>query len=144
MPTRVCVPQRIVEAIRIPVQTLRIGRVGNYAIRADEPPYGSVVIPCIVVIQPRLIQSLTRKQLVCGQRSGGAPGSAEREISYFAHLSAACIRGHAGGAEVVGVQILQRSPFPEGDLLAAEEVVGGDLRGGEVFLITPICDGISP
>ena len=53
MPTRIRIPERIIEHIRIPVETLRIGRAGHKRIRLDEAPQRGVVIARVVVHQAK-------------------------------------------------------------------------------------------
>ena len=48
MPTRIRILERIIEGIRIPVETLRIGRAGDNRIRLDEAAQRAVVVTCIV------------------------------------------------------------------------------------------------
>jgi len=66
---RTGVPQRIVEAVAIPVETLRIGRVRHNGVRADEPPYRGIVIPCIVKVKAGLVKPLAGEELIGIQRS---------------------------------------------------------------------------
>jgi len=45
MPTRIHKPQRIAPYIGVPIQVLRVGVIGDDAIRADEPPDdGSLIL----------------------------------------------------------------------------------------------------
>lgn len=51
MPTRIRIPERRIQHIAIPVETLRIGRAGDNRIRLDEAAQRAVVVTCIVEIQ---------------------------------------------------------------------------------------------
>ena len=53
MPTRIRIPQRIIEHITVPIETLRIGRVGHNRIRADETPQPRHVVARLVIVQPQ-------------------------------------------------------------------------------------------
>jgi hypothetical protein len=45
LPTRVIECQRIIDAVRVPVQCLRIIETLYHRIRADKPPNGCIIIP---------------------------------------------------------------------------------------------------
>ena len=51
MSTRIDIPQRIVERVRVPVEALRIPRVGDERIRLQEPSQRGSVRPRAVVVE---------------------------------------------------------------------------------------------
>ena len=55
MPTRIRVPQRIVQDIAIPVQALRIPRLRHNRVRLQEPPRQLVVPAAIVPVHAQVV-----------------------------------------------------------------------------------------
>ena len=58
MPTRIHVLQRIIQAVAIAVESLRVGGIGYYGIRADEPAYCRIVVAGVVEIEAAVVQPL--------------------------------------------------------------------------------------
>jgi hypothetical protein len=83
MPTRIRILKRIVQHIRVPIETLRISRIGHNGISRNEPPQRRVVEAGIVVVEakPGLV-TLPREPIVGGEvlRATGPAllGGAER------------------------------------------------------------------
>ena len=76
-PGRIRILERIIEHIRIPVETLRIGRAGDNRIRLDEAAQSAVVVPRIVKVQAdRAVVALTGELVSGGTATGAcaAPG----------------------------------------------------------------------
>jgi len=55
MPAWVSVFQRIVAAVTVPIQRLRVAGAGNNRVWLDEPAQLGVVVPGTVVVQPGII-----------------------------------------------------------------------------------------
>lgn len=70
VPTRVSVLQRIIQAVAIPVEALRVSGIGDYGIRADKPPNRRVIIPCSVIIKSRIVMALAGKLNIRGYGAG--------------------------------------------------------------------------
>ena len=68
MPARVYILQRIIKAIAVAVITLGIGRVRYNGTRAYKPPYRWVIVPCPVIVKPRIVQPLTGEKDIGGIR----------------------------------------------------------------------------
>mgnify|MGYP007070675459 CR=1 FL=1 len=51
MSTRIRIPERIVERIRVPIEALRIPRVRHERIRLQEPSQRGIVLPRAVVVE---------------------------------------------------------------------------------------------
>ena len=67
MPARIRVSQRIVQDIAVPVQAAGIPRLRHNRIRLREPAQRSVVVSCIVKVQPdRSIFPLACKAMAGG------------------------------------------------------------------------------
>ena len=74
MPTRIIEPDRIVPHIRIPIQILRIGVIGNHAVGRDEAPQRGIVIAGVVprrggfalVEQAEAVEPLAGEVVVAG------------------------------------------------------------------------------
>lgn len=114
MSSRVNISQWIVKTVRIPVQRLRVGSVGHYCIRADEPADSRIVVPGPVVVKPRPIQPLAGEFPIRVQRAAGVPGRAERVIPCVSILSSGTIGYHAGAAQAVLVDVAQVGAVAQG------------------------------
>ena len=51
MPARVHIPHRIIRGVAVPVQGLRVARVGHDGVRLDEAPERGVVVAGVVKVQ---------------------------------------------------------------------------------------------
>ena len=72
MSCRICIFQRIIDHIRIPVQVLWIGIAWHNGIRAQESAQPRRVEPCAVVINPQPCDlALTGEELIGEHRAGG-------------------------------------------------------------------------
>ena len=89
MPARVNIPQRIVQAIAVPVKALGIEWCRHYGIRADKPPYGSVIVPCIIVVQPGGVKPLAGELFISGH--GACARAAAGVIRHGAVCRAVCV-----------------------------------------------------
>ena len=70
MPRRIHVLDRIIQRVRVSVQRLRIPRVWDHRIRADEPPNPRVVIARAMVHQPRAgLKLLSGEGVISGERA---------------------------------------------------------------------------
>ena len=58
MPAWIVQTNRIIERVRIPIERLRISEIRHNRIRRHKPPNRAVVIPRVVVEQPKAIESL--------------------------------------------------------------------------------------
>ena len=64
MPAGIRVLQRVVDTVAVAVEGLRIGRVGNYGVRADETPDRGVVVSGVVEVEASIVQPLAGEALV--------------------------------------------------------------------------------
>ncbi len=64
MPARINILERVIQAIAVSIQGLRILVVLHYGIRAYEPAYRRIIISSVVVVQAGIVQPLAGKQLV--------------------------------------------------------------------------------
>jgi hypothetical protein len=67
LPTRIYILQRIIQTVAIAVKALRIGGIGYYRIRADEPAYLRVVVSGIIVVQPGGVKGVARENVKTDQ-----------------------------------------------------------------------------
>jgi len=83
VPARVGILGWVIPNVAVPVQVLRVGRVWDNGIRADEPTYARIVVPGVVEVQARLAaQPLAGELLVRVQDAAGGvwpprPGGAD-------------------------------------------------------------------
>ena len=125
MSRRIRIPERIVERVRIPIQALRIRRIGDERIRLQEPSQRGSVRPRAVVVeaQGRLLP-LAGEAPVGGQarpcQSG--PRHAIGRVAGVAvrDFSPAGVRGQACRAQRVAVEIREHAALPLGDALGAQ------------------------
>ena len=61
--------QGVIQDVAVSIECLRVSVVWYYTVRADEPPYGRIVVPGIVVIQACAVKPLAREFLVRVQRA---------------------------------------------------------------------------
>ena len=107
------------------------GRLGGGA-RAQEGPQGRVVVPCVVVEQPRAVRLLAGEGAVRGQRAAAAPGGAVGVVRSTGCLTAARVRGQRGAArQSLAVETVSYdSAQIDGGLLEIA-VVGSETRNSE-------------
>ncbi len=53
MPAGVHIPQRIIAGVAVPVQTLRVARVGDDGVGLDEAPERGVIVSGVVKVQAK-------------------------------------------------------------------------------------------
>jgi len=70
MSARIIISQRVVQAVAITVQALRVGRIWHQCIRANKPPYSSIVVPGIIEVEAGLVKALAGEKFVCIYSSG--------------------------------------------------------------------------
>jgi hypothetical protein len=121
MPRRIRIPERIIKHIRIPVETLRIGRAGHNRIRLDEAAQGAVVVAGIVKVQADgRVFDLPGIAPRGGRGPGGEARSTIRIIAQFRNFATAAICGERRGsqmiAEEVGSVALLAHRHPSADL----------------------------
>jgi hypothetical protein len=102
MTTRVCIFKRVPEAIREPVEALRIGRIGYNGIRTEPAVNIRVVIAGVVKVQSNCsIFPLTCKAVAGGRGPGGVAGLAVGVVAQLADLGrAGAVDGDGGGAKL--------------------------------------------
>jgi len=91
MPRRVGVPQRVIPHVAVPVEVLRVARVGYNSVGLDKPPQRRIVVARPVVVQPRAVIQPLAGELVGRGYSAAARGPI-REV-----LGAATLRPAGDG-----------------------------------------------
>ena len=140
MPAGIRIPERIVERVRIPIEALRIRRIGHERIRADEPSQRGSVRPRAVVVeaQGRLLP-LAGEAPIGGQarpcQSGPRRAIGIVTSAAVRDFSPAGVRGERGAAQMVAMQIREHPALPHGHALTAQGVVFGHRRSRETHVI---------
>ena len=91
MPAGVCIPQRIIADIAVPVQALRVARVRHDGVGPDKAPERGVVAPGDGVNQIARdvrIQPLTGVAIACGHCTTGTPICTKRGVAGLSHAKA--------------------------------------------------------
>ncbi len=92
MSTWINILQRIVEAITVSIQTLRIQWIGHNSIGRDKPADVSVIITGIIEVEPGLIQPLAGEEFIGAGVSILEPGSTKWEVFDGAVKSTIAVR----------------------------------------------------
>ena len=120
MPAGIRIPERIVERIRVPVEALRIPRVGDDGIRLQEPSQRGIVRPRAVVVEAQAgLLPLAGEAPIGGQARPcqAGPRHAVGIVTGVAvrDFSPARVRGKGGAAEMVAVEVGQHAALPLGE-----------------------------
>jgi len=107
MPAWVSIPYRIIQCIRVPIQTLRVARVGHNRISLNESTQQGVVISAVVKVQANgSIFALSCKTIAGGGCAGGVAvcalfqrKDAEARGSVFSSAVTRCSGGGKIGPE---------------------------------------------
>jgi len=122
---RIRIPERIVERIRIPIEALRIPRFRHERIRLQEPSQRGIVLPRAVVVKAQGgLLPLAGEAPIRGQARPCQSGP-RHAIGIVASVavrdfSPARVRGQAGRAEMVAVEVGQHAALTLGDALTAQ------------------------
>jgi len=102
-------PERIIEHIRIPVETLRIAWTGHNRIRLDEAAQRGVVVAGVVKVQAyRAVVALTGELVARRRGPGGVARFAIRIIAQFRNFAAAAVGSERCRSQVIAEQVVQR------------------------------------
>ena len=125
MPAGIRIPERIVERVRVPIQALRVRRIGDERIRLEEPSQHGSIRPRAVVVQAQgHLLPLAGEAPIRGQARpcqsgprhaiGIVAGVAVRDFS------PAGVRGKACRAQMVTMEVSQHATLPLGDAPGAQ------------------------
>jgi len=113
---------------------LWVSWVGYYGIRADKPPYRSIVITRIIVVKAGSVKPLPGKLLIRGHGAGA--GAAKGQVLHGGvNLSAGAVRHQGGAGKAVLVDIAEGAVLAGGYQLPAQVIAAGGVAGGEVHFI---------
>jgi len=125
MPTRIRIPQRIVERVRIAIKALRIPRRGHNRVRLEEAAQHGIVLAGVVIVEAQGgLVALAGVLPIRGHRT--IARAAVGKVALRAQLRADGGRRQARTAEVVAVQVGEGAVLAHRDALAVEDVVFGD------------------
>ncbi len=125
MPAGIRIPERIVERVRVPVEALRIPRVGDERVRLQEPPQRGIKLPRAVVVEAQgHLLPLAGEAPVGGQARPCQSGP-RHAIGIVAGVAMddfgpAGVRGKACRAQMVAVKVGQHAALTLGDALGAQ------------------------
>ena len=114
MPAGIRIPERIVERVRVPVEALRIPRVGDERIRLQEPSQRGSVRPRAVVVEAQGGLLPLAGEAPIGGQARPCQSGPRHAIGIVASVAMddfgpARVRGQAGRAQMVAMEAGQHA-----------------------------------